>query len=167
MDIEEIKQEYSMADIVGRYGFHPNRAGFIACPFHQGDHTPSMKIYPHDYHCHACGANGDIFTFVQQMEHCGFKEAFYALGGTYGNPTDSSRLALYRHKREREKRIRREEKLRQKIRYNNILITIYADCLKRLAPLSDAWCDCMNEYVTCIGRDEFLQKEKEGGEDKQ
>ena len=44
MTAEEIKQQYSMRDVVEMYGFHPNRAGFISCPFHSGDHSPSMKI---------------------------------------------------------------------------------------------------------------------------
>ena len=165
MTVDEIKEQYSMQEITGRYGLHPNRAGFVSCPFHQGDHTPSMKIYPHDYHCHACGANGDIFSFIQQMDHCDFKTAFYSLGGTYGKPTDSSKLALYRHKKAREKRLRKEAELRQRIKHNNMLLTMYADWLKRLEPLSDAWCDCMNEYTNCIGRDEYLQKELEGGEE--
>ncbi len=165
MTVDEIKERYSMQEIAGRYGLHPNRAGFVSCPFHQGDHTPSMKIYPHDYHCHACGANGDIFSFIQQMDHCDFKTAFYSLGGTYGEPTDSSRLALYRHKKAKERRLRKEAELRQKIKHNNMLLTMYADWLKRLEPLSDAWCDCMNEYTKCIGRDEYLRNEMEGGEE--
>ena len=44
VDCSEIKNTYSMRDIVERYGFHPNRAGFISCPFHQGDRTPSLKV---------------------------------------------------------------------------------------------------------------------------
>ena len=45
MTKDEIKEQYSMRDIVEQYDFHPNRAGFISCPFHSGDRTPSMKIY--------------------------------------------------------------------------------------------------------------------------
>lgn len=163
MTADEIKSQYSMRDIVGRYGFHPNRAGFISCPFHRGDHSPSMKIYEKDFHCHACGANGDIFTFVQKMDNCDFKTAFYSLGGTYQKPSDSSKLAVYRHRKAKEKRLRKEEQLRTKIERNNMLLGAYVVWLKRLKPLSDAWCDCMNEYTKCLGRDEELQKELEGG----
>ena len=81
MTKDEIKEQYSMRDIVEQYGFHPNRAGFISCPFHSGDRTPSMKIYKKDFHCHACGANGDIFDFVMWMDGLTFKEAFQSLGG--------------------------------------------------------------------------------------
>ena len=36
MTKEELKQRYSMKEIVEQYGFRPNRAGFIRCPFHTG-----------------------------------------------------------------------------------------------------------------------------------
>ena len=46
MTREEIKQAYSMKDILVKCGLPgPNRAGFIKCPFHKGDHEASMKIY--------------------------------------------------------------------------------------------------------------------------
>lgn len=152
-----------MRDIVERYGFHPNRAGFISCPFHTGDRSPSLKVYPKDFHCHACGANGDIFTFVQKMDNCDFKTAFYSLGGIYQKPTTSSKIAIYKARKAKETRLKREEKIRAKIRTNDMLIGIYVSAMKRLEPLSDAWCDCMNEYTKCLGRDEYLKNELEGG----
>jgi DNA primase len=85
MTVEEIKRAYSMRDVAGQYGLHPNRAGFIQCPFHTGDRTPSLKLYTDNFHCHACGADGDVFTFVMRMDNCDFKTAFLTLGGTYEN----------------------------------------------------------------------------------
>lgn len=82
MTKEEIKGSVSMKEVIQRYGLpEPNKAGFISCPFHKGDRQPSMRIYDQDYHCFACGENGDIFTFVQRMEDISFKEAFLSLGG--------------------------------------------------------------------------------------
>ena len=161
--VSEIKQQYSMREITERYGFRPNRAGFIPCPFHKGDNTASMKIYKDSYNCFGCGANGDIFTFIQNMDNCDFKTAFYSLGGTYQKPTDNSKLAVYRIKKAKENREKKEERLRERMRFNNMLIGIYVTWLKRLEPMSDAWCDCMNEYTKCLGIDEELQKEMEGG----
>lgn len=163
MNLEEIKEQYSMRDIVEQYGFYPNRAGFISCPFHKGDHSPSMKVYEKDFHCHACGANGDIFTFVQKMNNCDFKTAFYSLGGTYQKPTKSSELAMYRAQKAKQKRLKKKQKIRQRLKLNDMLIGIYVTWLKKLEPLSDAWCDCMNEYTKCLGIDEELQKELGGG----
>lgn len=160
MTVDEIKERYSMQDIMGRYGLHPNRAGFITCPFHRGDHTASMKIYKDSFHCFGCGAGGDVFAFIQKMDHCDFKTAFYALGGTYRKPDDSSKLAVYRHKRAREKKERLMRQISERMHENDRLIGIYVVWLKRLEPLSDAWCDCMDAYTKCIGIDEGLEKER-------
>ena len=68
MTSEEIKQTYSMRDILNKCGLpQPNRSGFIQCPFHKGDREASMKIYDKDFNCFGCGANGDIFTFVEHV----------------------------------------------------------------------------------------------------
>lgn len=167
MNVDEIKSTYSMRDIVERYGFHSNRAGFIPCPFH-GETAASMKIYKDSYFCFGCNCSGDIFTFVQRMDNCDFKTAFYSLGGFYQKPTTASKLAAYRARKAKETRQKREEKIREKIRFNNMLIGIYVSWMKRVEPLSDIWCDCVNEYTKCLGRDEYLQKkleERGGGED--
>jgi len=87
MNRDELKQKYSMRDIVEQYGFTPNRAGFIHCPFHKGDKGASLKVYKDSFHCFGCGANGDIFTFIQKMDSVDFKTAFQSLGGTYDKPT--------------------------------------------------------------------------------
>lgn len=84
MTSEEIKATYSMRDILTKCGLPaPNRAGFCHCPFHKGDREPSMKIYDKDFHCFACGANGDIFDFVSRFYDISFKDAFRMLGGDY------------------------------------------------------------------------------------
>lgn len=105
MTAEEIKSQYSMKDVLQRYGLQVNRAGFMQCPFHQGDRNPSLKVYDHDFHCYGCGAHGDIFGFVQLMEGCSFKEAFQILGGTFEH-RNSLKVALAEAtKRDRERAI--------------------------------------------------------------
>lgn len=159
MTAEEIKNQYSMKDIVSQHGFRSNMAGFIRCPFHTGDNSPSMKIYKESFHCFACGANGDIFSFVQKMDNCDFKTAFYSLGGTYQKPTKTSKITVYRAQRAKEKRERDAIRLRKKMELNDMLISMYVVWMKKLEPFSDAWCDCVNEYTKCIGREEELQEE--------
>ena len=103
MTKEEIKDIYSMKDILERYGLpQPNRAGFICCPFHK-EKTASMKIYKDSYYCFGCGAHGDIFTFVQETCGLTFKEAFAELGGSYEADMD-------RHAYQRQKAIRERER---------------------------------------------------------
>ena len=61
MTSEEIKRTVSMTELVWKYGLYPNRAGFIRCPFHDGDKNASLKIYKDSFYCFGCGASGDVF----------------------------------------------------------------------------------------------------------
>lgn len=161
MTKDEIKAEVSMRDILSRYGLIANRAGFIRCPFHQGDREASMKVYERDFHCFGCGVNGDIFSFVMKMENCSFAEAFQMLGGTYEHKANdfSRRLAIYRQRKMVEKRRRAAEKEKQDRRLNALLITVYRRYMKRLEPFTDAWCDCCNALQVQLIR---LEEWKEG-----
>jgi DNA primase len=144
MTKEELKNTYSMKDVIGKYGLFPNRAGFVSCPFHYGDHTASLKIYKDSFYCFGCGASGDIFDFVMRMERCDFKTAFEFLGGTYQKPTFSSRLAIYQSQKKmqmREKEKQREEDIKS---LNIAKISLLQDFLNKSEPLSNVWCDCYN-----------------------
>ena len=145
MTSEEIKKVYSMRDILDRYGIRPDRAGFIRCPFHK-EKTASMKIYQDSYYCFGCGAHGDIFDFVTEMEDITFREAFFELGGTYEqkNETFGERIARYRARKERETDRKQVDALKARRKLNNDLIDIYRDGYQRSEPFSDAWTDCYN-----------------------
>lgn len=145
MTKEEIKERYSMTEILSRYGIVPNRSGFVHCPFHKGDREPSMKVYKDSYHCFACGANGDIFDFVMRMDSVSFKEAFLSLGGSYENKeTFHSKLCIYRAEKKKKMRLKQQERWKRKKELNYMLIDIYREWMRRSEPLSDTWCDCYN-----------------------
>lgn len=143
MNSDEIKETYSMRDILSRYGIQPNRAGFICCPFHK-EKTASMKIYPDSYYCFGCGEHGDVFDFVQKMDNLSFREAFLDLGGTYEKETFRDRMARYHVQKEREMRRKQEEDLRARRKLNNDLIDIYREWHQKSEPFSDTWTDCYN-----------------------
>ena len=64
----DIKRLVPMADAAALYGFPPNRAGYICCPFH-AEKTGSCKIYPEDggWHCFGCGEGGSVIDFVMKL----------------------------------------------------------------------------------------------------
>ena len=150
MTRDEIKEMYSMRDIIGRYGLYPNHAGMIQCPFHRGDRTPSLKVYAKDYHCFACGAHGDIFKFVQNMDGLSFKDAFESLGGTYEHKKQVN-FELYHAEKRREMKLKAQVKEERERKLNGDLISIYRAWIQRLEPFSPAWCDCQNALVIQIG----------------
>ena len=144
MTKDEVRANNSMLSVVRLYGFHPNRAGFISCPFHKCDRSPSFKIYSDSFNCFGCGAQGDVFTFVMRMDGVSFKEAFFKLGGTYKAPTFESNLAIYRAKKEKQKRQQSEQAIKAEKDWNNKEINYLRLCMSLFEPLSDLWCELYN-----------------------
>ena len=160
MTVDEIKQTYSMREIVERYGIKVKRDGMCSCPFHGADKHASMKIYKDSFHCFACGKNGDIFTFVQNMDNCDFNTAFYSLGGEYQKPTKASKTALYRMRKARKKREREEQKKKELIVKNNTMIHASRELMRQSEPLSDDWWYYMDIYHMALLKDQMYE---EGG----
>ena len=50
---------------------------FINCPFHTGDDTPSLCIYPEtqSWYCFGCGEGGNIFNWIMLKDGVQFNEA--------------------------------------------------------------------------------------------
>ncbi len=76
--INEIRQASDIVDIISEYvqlkKQGRNYSGL--CPFH-GENTPSFSVSTDKqvYHCFGCGAGGDIFSFLMEMEGLSFQEA--------------------------------------------------------------------------------------------
>jgi len=86
-DVERIKQRLDVAEVIGGY-VKLERAGASLkgrCPFHN-EKTPSFFVSPQrqSYYCFGCGAKGDIFTFVEEMEGVSFREALKSLAAKAG-----------------------------------------------------------------------------------
>ncbi len=105
---EVIKSTLSMEDVAQRYGYEPNRSGFISCPFHSED-TPSLKIYAEPgrgFHCFGCGAGGSVIDFVMKLYDISFPQAVVRLNADFGLGLTSERpdrRAVDRLRRGREK----------------------------------------------------------------
>ena len=80
--IEEIKSKIGIIDVASQYiRVEKSGAQYKArCPFHN-EKTPSFYLSPsrNTYHCFGCGVSGDIFKFVEAIEHIEFKEALKIL----------------------------------------------------------------------------------------
>jgi DNA primase len=105
-DIEEVKARTNIADIVGEF-VSLKSAGIGSlkglCPFHD-ERSPSFHVRPQVglYHCFGCGESGDVYTFLQKMDHVSFTEAVERLAARIsfalqyedgGGPTESGNRA--------------------------------------------------------------------------
>jgi len=87
-DIDEVRSRTNIADIVADY-VTLKSAGVGSmkglCPFHE-ERSPSFHVRPQVgfYHCFGCGEGGNVFTFLQRMDHVSFKEAVERLAAKIG-----------------------------------------------------------------------------------
>lgn len=76
--IEQVKSAVNIVDVISDYQtlFRRGKHYLGVCPFHN-DTTPSLTVNPgmQIYKCFACGASGDVFSYVQHAEGCSFTEA--------------------------------------------------------------------------------------------
>lgn len=84
---QQIKNSVNLVDVVSDY-VHLTKKGVnwsACCPFHQ-EATPSFFVNEQKqfYHCFGCGASGDIFDFLQNLERIEFVEAAKILANRAG-----------------------------------------------------------------------------------
>ena len=76
--LERIRDATDIADIVGEHVqlSKKGRNLFGLCPFHN-ENSPSFSVSPERqiYHCFGCGAGGNVFKFIQEIDRVSFVEA--------------------------------------------------------------------------------------------
>lgn len=162
---ERIREAVRLDEAVRHYGFTPNRAGFICCPFHH-EKTPSLKIFPDNHwHCFGCGKGGSVIDFVMELFGLRFPDAVVRLNADFrlglsaakADPRDVARLQekRAREKAEREAQDREYmEKVREFRRLNDAMKNAppdseeFAEACHKL-PALEAWLD---ENISGDGR---------------
>jgi DNA primase len=88
-DIAAIRERVRIEEVVGDY-VQLRRAGADSlkglCPFHN-EKSPSFHVRPNHghFHCFGCGEGGDVYAFVQKIEHVSFVEAVEMLADRIGH----------------------------------------------------------------------------------
>ncbi|MCM3122444.1 MULTISPECIES: DNA primase [unclassified Mesobacillus] len=76
--VNEIRQAVEIVDVIGDYVQlkKQGRNYFGLCPFH-GENSPSFSVSPDKqiYHCFGCGAGGNVFSFLMDIDGLSFQEA--------------------------------------------------------------------------------------------
>jgi DNA primase len=84
---DRVKQQADIVRVVGEYvRLKKSGQNFTGlCPFHS-EKTPSFAVHPvkQIYHCFGCGAGGDVFKFVMEMDKITFPESVRAVAEKCG-----------------------------------------------------------------------------------
>lgn len=126
-----------MEDVARHYGFDINRSGFMRCPFHAGDHTASLKIYPGNrgWHCFGCGKGGSVINFAMNLFGINFQQAVLRLSSDFGlglssngqiDTAEASKILQQRQKEHREL-----EEFREQYHKRCVLHRAYWDAIKK------------------------------------
>ena len=76
--IEEIRMQNDIVEVISQYVPLKQKGSsyFGLCPFHH-EKTPSFSVNSEKqfYYCFGCGASGNVYGFLMEMENCDFPEA--------------------------------------------------------------------------------------------
>lgn len=109
-DIAAIRERIRIEDVIGDY-VQLRRAGADSlkglCPFHD-EKSPSFHVRPNHghFHCFGCGEGGDVYAFIQKIEHVSFVEAVEVLADRSGYTITYSGAAATNIQRDRGSRSR-------------------------------------------------------------
>ena len=164
--VQTIKDRLTMREVLEHYGYEPNRAKFICCPFHN-EKTPSMKIYEQDFHCFGCGEHGDVISLVQKLFGLSFPDTLKKIDidfglNLYGEHTfDEIRRSHYKQK---QTQAERERKKREKEQAENEYWAVFDewkrldDNKRKYAPktMEEEWHPLFVEALQKLAYQEYL-----------
>lgn len=130
---KECRERVTARTIAERYGYTPNRAGFIRCPFH-GEDTPSLKLYQDGgWYCFGCKTGGNSIDFASRLFNLPLLETVKQLDHDFG-----LNLSLYKPlTAAKQRQLQEEMSRRQEISWlYNAFETWRMDCISKL-------CDCL------------------------
>lgn len=146
---DEITSRVNMEDVFTEYGFTPNRAGFITCPFHS-EKTASLKMYANKqrFKCFGCGEGGSVIDFVMKIENLPFKGALIKLNNAFNLGLPLKTNLTYREKANAKKQAKKRLLIRdiqngcreEKSNYYECLEDCYLFCdriIKENEPFDD------------------------------
>ncbi len=141
--IDEIRNSTDIVEIVKEYVPLTQRGkNFLGiCPFHQ-DHSPSMSVSREKqiYKCFSCGAAGNVFHFVSEIESISYIDAVRKLGERLGMKLNTQSFHV-------------QEKYEKEYEIMAITAAFYQNNLNTKMGLK------AKEYLKNRGLDEEFQKE--------
>ena len=143
---DQVKSIVTIQEVAEHYGFHPNQAGYICCPFHR-EKTASLKLYSDQrgWHCFGCGAGGTVIDFVMKLFDIPFRQAIlrinadFALGLTWDKPDPAVRSAVLEARRREVQQKAELEQLKEKYRELAAEHRYWWDVLKCFPPTIEDW----------------------------
>lgn len=166
---DEIRSRLTTEQAARYYGFEIKRSGFIACPFHTGDHTASLKIFPDGgWWCFGCNKGSSVIDFVMELFNINFQQACMRLDsdfrlGLINAPVDRKAQSEALRKRQAEQReAERKEQEQHKL---NVEYRFWRTVLNYADPSGSLYAEAVNRvpYLDYLFEEEYFANCKGGG----
>ena len=86
--LDEMAEKVDIVEYIGRTEelYRKGKNYFCCCPFHKGDDTPSLCIYPesNSWYCFGCGAKKSIYDWIMKYNNISFREAIEEVAAMTG-----------------------------------------------------------------------------------
>lgn len=99
MEIQEIKEQLPLSQVLDHYGLKADKHGKLNCPFHE-DKTPSFQVYYKTHTCYCfssnCPTNGkslDVIDFIMHKEKTDKHNAILKAQSLITNPDSQATLS--------------------------------------------------------------------------
>lgn len=90
--LNEMAEQIDIVEYIGQTEevHHHGQQYFCCCPFHNGDDTPSLCIYPetHTWYCYGCHTGRSIYDWIMLKDSLSFQEAVEKVSSLIGSPLD-------------------------------------------------------------------------------
>lgn len=104
--LQELRDKSNIIDVAQKYVDLEKKGGryWARCPIHN-EKTPSFTLdeVRGTFYCFGCHASGDVFSFIEQVEHVDFKEAVQILANRAGMEVPNFSSDYNKEKKEAER----------------------------------------------------------------
>lgn len=104
--LQSLRDKSNIVDVARKYVDLEKKGNkyWACCPIHN-EKTPSFVINEERgiYHCFGCGASGDVFSFIQEVEHTDFRGAVQILADRAGMEVPVYKSNFNKEKKEQER----------------------------------------------------------------
>jgi len=108
-DAREIARLVSVPQLLRHHGWRTRHRGRADCGLCRGSSTGTVSYREHVWHCHRCGAGGDVYSFVGAVQGCDFAAALRYVAEMAGVKLECSTSSNTRRMAERHRQRERIE----------------------------------------------------------
>lgn len=161
--IDELASKINIVEYIGQTETLQRKGDnyFCCCPFHKGDDTPSLCIYPdkNNWHCFGCGAGTSVIDWIMKYNNLSFREAVDVVEDIVGTElseyteSESMRFLKQLEKQKVERQQNSCENLRKTLDFTEDYINKYSDELPEEWLNEDMTAEALKTYNIRIDHD--------------